>query len=35
VTGWSHGELMAMDAADLARWCREAVEYHNDMNRTE
>jgi hypothetical protein len=32
VTGWSHGELMEMPAAELARWCREAVEYHNDMN---
>jgi len=26
---------MDMDAAELARWCREAVSYHNDMNKTE
>jgi len=26
---------MDMDAAELARWCRQAVEYHNDMNKTE
>jgi len=26
---------MDMDAAELARWCRQAVEYHNDMNKPE
>jgi len=35
VTGWSLRELMDMDAAELARWCREAVEYHNELNKIE
>jgi hypothetical protein len=35
VTGWSHAELMDMDAVELARWCRQAVEYHNEMHKAE
>jgi hypothetical protein len=32
VTGWGHGELMAMPIAELAEWCREAVAYWNRIN---
>lgn len=35
MTGWGYADLMDMDAAELERWCREAVSYHNDMHRTE
>ena len=27
MTGWGHGELMAMPAGELARWCQEALAY--------
>lgn len=27
ITGWGHGELMAMPAGELACWCQEALAY--------
>lgn len=27
ITGWGHGELMAMAAGELACWCQEALAY--------
>jgi hypothetical protein len=32
VTGWGHGEIMAMPITELADWCREAVDYWNLIN---
>ncbi|MGK0673314.1 MAG: hypothetical protein ABWU16_01470 [Halothiobacillaceae bacterium] len=32
VTGWGHGELMAMPIRDLADWCEDAVRYWNRIN---
>ncbi|MGE8357438.1 MAG: hypothetical protein ACN6N0_13700 [Microvirgula sp.] len=32
-TGWSAAELDTMPAADLGFWCRQAVAYHNHLNR--
>jgi hypothetical protein len=32
VTGWGHGELMAMTLPELAMWSREAVAYWQEIN---